>query len=80
MLRIAYSRHALRPTRAATGLHYDNARNDDPALGTFISPDTLAPDKDRVINDNRSLNARGNPLKYTDHTLHRQKAGSMLPV
>ena len=50
----------------ATGLLYYNARYYDPTLGTFISPDSLVPDPGRVIDYNRFLYARGNPLKYTD--------------
>ncbi len=51
-----------------TGLLYYNARYYDPALGTFISPDSLAPDAEMVIDYNRFLYARGNPLKYSDPT------------
>ena len=54
----------------ATGLLYYNARYYDPALGTFISPDSLVPDPGRVINFNRFLYAKGNPLKYTDPSGH----------
>ena len=38
----------------------------DRTFGTFISPDSLVPNAGRVINYNRFLYARGNPLKYTD--------------
>ena len=54
----------------ATGLLYYNARYYDPALGTFISPDSLVPDPGRVISYNRFLYAEGNPLKYTDPSGH----------
>ena len=54
--------------RDATGLMYYNARYYDPALGTFISPDSLVPNPASVINYNRFLYARGNPLKYSDPT------------
>ena len=54
----------------ATGLLYYNARYYDPALGTFISPDSLVPDASRVIDYNRFLYARGNPLKYNDPSGH----------
>ena len=47
---------------------YYNARYYDPGLGTFISPDSLVPGAGQVINYNRFLYARGNPLKYTDPT------------
>ena len=56
--------------RDATGLLYYNARYYDPALGTFISPDSMVPGAGQVINYNRFLYARGNPLKYTDPTGH----------
>ena len=49
-----------------TGLLYYNARYYDPALGTFISPDSVVPDQGMVIDYNRFLYARGNPLKYRD--------------
>ena len=49
-----------------TGLLYYNARYYDPALGTFISPDSLVPDAGMVVDYNRYLYARGNPLKYSD--------------
>ena len=54
----------------ASGLLYYNARYYDPNLGTFISPDTMVPDPARVIDHNRFLYARGNPLKYTDPSGH----------
>ena len=54
----------------ATGLLYYNARYYDPTLGTFISPDSLVPGAGQVINYNRFLYVRGNPLKYTDPSGH----------
>ena len=39
-----------------------NARYYDPLLGTFISPDTIVPDAKMVIDYNRFLYARGNPI------------------
>ena len=56
--------------RDASGLLYYNARYYDPALGTFISPDSLVPGAGQVINYNRFLYARGNPMKYRDPTGH----------
>ena len=50
-------------------LHY-NARYYDPALGTFVSPDSMVPNPARVIEYNRFLYARGNPLKYADPSGH----------
>ena len=56
--------------RDATGLMQYNARYYDPALGTFVSPDSLVPDPGMVIDYNRFLYVRGNPLKFTDSTGH----------
>ena len=70
----------------STGLIYMNARYYDPALGQFLSPDTLVPDAGLVLDYNRYMYGRGNPLKYTDPSGHcptksngvpdRQTAGS----
>ena len=49
---------------------YYNARYYDPALGTFVSPDSMVPNPASVIDYNRFLYARGNPLKYSDPTGH----------
>ena len=54
----------------ASGLLYYNARYYDPTLGTFISPDSLVPNPARVVDYNRFLYARGNPLKYSDPSGH----------
>ena len=61
--------------RDATGLMYYNARYYDPALGTFVSPDSMVPNPASVIDYNRFLYARGNPLKYTDPTGHASDSG-----
>ena len=53
-----------------TGLLYYNARYYDPSLGTFIAPDSMVPNPARVIDYNRFLYARGNPLKYSDPSGH----------
>ncbi len=50
----------------ATGLIYDNARYYEPALGTFISPDSIFPDAEIVIDYNRFNCARNNPLRFQD--------------
>jgi hypothetical protein len=47
-----------------------NARYYDPQLGMFLSPDTVVPDVGAVIDYNRFLYARGNPVKYTDPSGH----------
>ena len=56
--------------RDATGLLYFNARYYDPQIGQFISPDTIVPDPTLLIDYNRYLYSRGNPLKYNDPTGH----------
>ena len=56
--------------REATGLMYYNARYYDPTLGTFVSPDSMVPNPARVIEYNRFIYARGNPLKYKDPSGH----------
>ena len=59
--------------RDATGLLYYNARYYDPALGTFISPDSMVPNPIRQIDYNRFLYARGNPIRYADPSGHCPK-------
>jgi RHS repeat-associated protein len=58
----------------ATGLYFYNARYYDPRVpsgrGTFISPDTLVPDPTELLDYNRYLYARGDPLKYNDPSGH----------
>ena len=58
-----------------TGLLYYNARYYDPALGAFISPDTNVPDPGMVIDYNRFLYARGNPLRYSDPSGYTSQEG-----
>ncbi len=41
-----------------------------PTLGQFLSPDTLVPDAGQVLDYNRYMYVRGNPLKSTDPTGH----------
>jgi RHS repeat-associated protein len=58
-----------------TGLYYYNARYYDPAIGRFISPDTIIPH----FGDSQSLNrysyCRNNPLKYIDPSGHDDQDG-----
>ena len=61
--------------RDATGLLYYNARYYDPALGTFISPDSLVPNPGLVIDYNRFLYVRGNPLSYMDPSGYTSQKG-----
>jgi hypothetical protein len=49
---------------------YFRARYVDPALGTFLSPDTLVPEPGRAVDYNRFAFVRGNPLKYVDPSGH----------
>ena len=53
-----------------TGLVHMNARYYDPAIGQFISPDTIVPDPGKVFGYNRYMYTYGDPLKYTDPTGH----------
>ena len=53
-----------------TGLLYYNARYYDNSLGTFLSPDTLVADAGRVVDYQRYLYVRANPLRYSDPTGH----------
>ncbi len=52
--------------RDSTGLMYYNARYYDPALGNFVSPDSLVPNASHMVDYNRFLYARGNPLSFND--------------
>jgi len=45
---------------------YYNARYYDPAMGTFISPDTIVPSPNLAIDYNRCTYARANPLRLLD--------------
>ena len=53
-----------------TGLVYMNARYYDPAIGQFISPDTIVPDPRKVFAYNRYMYGYGNPLEYSDPSGH----------
>jgi RHS repeat-associated protein len=55
---------------AALGLHFYNARWYDPALGHFLSPDTVVPDPGNALDYHRYAYVRFNPLKYTDPSGH----------
>ena len=50
----------------ATGLYYYGARYYEPTIGHFISPDTIVPDPTNVMDYQRYMYVRGNPLKYND--------------
>jgi RHS repeat-associated protein len=51
---------------AALGLYFYNARWYDPALGHFLSPDTVVPDPGNALDYHRYAYVRFNPLKYED--------------
>ncbi len=58
-----------------SGLMYYNARYYDPALGMFISPDTIVPNPGQVSSYNRFAYALGNPMKFNDPTGHENEQG-----
>ncbi len=60
--------------RDDTGLYYYGARYYDPALGTFVSPDTIVPNASHVFGYNRFMYVYGNPLNYVDPTGQCRKA------
>ncbi len=53
-----------------TGLYYYGARYYDPALGQFVSPDTIVPDETEVFAYNRYMYGYGNPVKFNDPSGH----------
>jgi RHS repeat-associated protein len=55
---------------AALGLYFYNARWYDPALGHFLSPDTVVPEPGNALDYHRYAYVRFNPLKYTDPSGH----------
>ncbi len=57
--------------RDDTGLYYYGARYYDPALGTFVSPDSIVPNTSHVFGYNRFMYTYGNPLRFVDPTGHQ---------
>ncbi|MBN1621155.1 MAG: discoidin domain-containing protein [Endomicrobiales bacterium] len=55
---------------ASSGLYYYNARYYDPALGTFIQPDTLIQSPYDPQTLNRYTYCRNNPVRYVDPSGH----------
>jgi RHS repeat-associated protein len=51
-----------------TGLYYYNARYYEPAIGRFISPDTIIPHPANPQSFNRYSYCLNNPLKYVDRS------------
>lgn len=56
--------------RDDTGLMYMNARYYSPAMGLFLSPDTLVPNPGSVQDFNRYGYVRGNPINRIDPSGH----------
>ena len=54
----------------STGLMFYNARYYDPAIGRFISPDTVVPDPANPQDYDRYAYVRNNPVNYSDPTGH----------
>ena len=54
----------------SSGLYYYGARYYDPAIGRFISADTIVQDYNNPQSLNRYTYVLNNPLKYTDPTGH----------
>jgi RHS repeat-associated protein len=54
----------------STGLMSYGARYYDPALGHFLSPDTVVPDPGNALDYHRYAYVRFNPLQYTDPSGH----------
>ena len=55
---------------AQTGLMFYNARWYDPALGRFLSADTIVPDPGNPQDLNRYAYVRNNPVRYRDPSGH----------
>jgi RHS repeat-associated protein len=53
-----------------TGLYYYNARFYDPAIGRFISADSMVPDPTGTQAFNRYMYTNGNPICYNDPSGH----------
>jgi RHS repeat-associated protein len=57
---------------AETGLYFYGARYYDPAIGRFISADTIVSDPSNPQSLNRYTYVLNNPLRYTDPTGHAE--------
>jgi len=58
---------------AALGLYDYHARWYDPALGHFLSPDSIVPEPGNALDYHRYAYVRFNPLKYSDPSGHCPK-------
>ena len=65
-----YYYHGGQTRDASTGLMYYGARFYDPALGRFLSPDSIVPQPGNPQSLNRYSYTLNNPLRYTDPTGH----------
>jgi len=65
-----YYYHGGQTRDASTGLMYYGARFFDPALGRFLSPDSIVPQPGNPQSLNRYSYTLNNPLKYTDSSGH----------
>ena len=54
----------------AAGLYWYQSRAYDPAIGRFVSPDTIVPDPSNPQSLNRYGYVRNNPLKFVDPSGH----------
>jgi RHS repeat-associated protein len=63
-----------------TGLHYYKARYYDPAIGRFLSPDTIVPSVWDAQALNRYSYVRNNPVNLIDPTGHSWLAGVLVVV
>jgi RHS repeat-associated protein len=52
------------------GIYYYQARFYDASLGQFLSPDTIIPSPGNVLDWNRYLYSRANPIRYNDPSGH----------
>jgi RHS repeat-associated protein len=62
-----------------TGLYYYGARYYDPAIGRFISPDSIVPDPSDPQSLNRYSYVRNNPLIHVDPDGHEDSDFSVTP-
>ena len=67
---VTYYKFSDQELDAEVGLYNYNARLYDPAIGIFISPDSIVPDFTNPQSLNRYSYALNNPLKYVDPSGH----------
>jgi RHS repeat-associated protein len=69
----------MKEESALGGIYDFNARMYDPAIGRFLSADTIVPGAGDPQSFNRFAFVRNNPLKYVDPSGHEPVAGFPLP-